>query len=136
MDKRLIMAVLAVWLAMATATAEWYQDWNRGYSGSANVYYQGSTKKGASLESVCNRGLNNMRNNGVYVGNRIDKLTKEQSWLLAKAITSQYDYSAGDIFTIIMGETNFDYIAVVVEITAIDSGGGFYYSWLAYPIGF
>lgn len=137
MDKRLIMAVLAVLLTMASATAadKYYYDSNTGYSGYANGGYMGSSKEGLSLEAVHDRGLNNLRNGGAWVGRGIGKLTREQNWLLCEAIR-EYDYSVGDIFVFIMGKNSSDYIAVSAEIISTGSGGHFSCDYYANPCGF
>lgn len=135
MDKRLIMAVLAVLLTMASATAQFYEDWNTGYFGYAAVSYGGSSKEGLSLEAVRDRGVNNFRNGGGWVGRQIEKLTKEQFWLLEEAIEREYDYSVGDIFVIALTKLPIYKICVFVEITATDSRGHFSYSYYAYHIG-
>lgn len=139
MKKRLIMAVLAVLLTMVSATAQFYEDWNTGYSGLAFVYYEGSSKRGLSLEAVRDRILNDMREGGTRVGNCIGKLTKENLWLIEKGIREQYDCSVGDIFCIIILKKNFSGNGVFpptnvfVEITATGSRGHFSYSYYAYP---
>lgn len=130
MNKKLIMTITAVLLTMASATAEWYYDWNTGYGGNVLVMYAGSNKNGVSLETVRDNGLNNLRKNTILrVGNKIDKLTKEQSWLAWKAIEREYDYREGDIFYLTIATTS-SCIAIFAEITA--SGKSFY--WYAYPV--
>lgn len=128
MNKKLIMAITAVLLSMASATAEWYYDSNTGYSGDVLVTYAGSSKKGLSLETARDNALNNLRKSILRVGNKIDKLTKEQSWLAWKAIGREYDYSKGDIFYLTI--TTSSCIAIIAEIA--DNGKSFY--WYAYPV--
>lgn len=131
MDKRLIIAVLAVLLAMATATAKRYYDPSTGYS--VTVVYQGSSKKGVSLEAVRNRELDNWTNAGGRV-NHFDGLTEELNLLVWKSIW-KYDYSVGDIFLINMVKPGFGNIVFFTEIISTGSGGGrFTYDYYAYYI--